>query len=237
MGRIKHIRTAIKRYHKSNGFGIHSPFAYGFVRNVLCLRSVQYYGYEQIEAFRQKAIAISKLHVKHPRVISVKNAKMIFRITNFFQPTNILQIGTSYGVSSACMMLVSSKSSLFLHEPQINKFRAHADLLQPYENRIIAIPNLRQAVHEYSQLKSLPFVLVNDLPIEQDYELLRDYLFSIIDQESTVVIRNISRNKMLMQLWCECKEHASHGMTFNNDKIAVMIANPKLPKQDFYLWF
>ena len=37
-------------------------------------------------------------------------------------------------------------------------------------------------------------------------------------------------------LWQRCKEQMSYGMTFTNEKMAVIILSPKLPRQDFAIW-
>ena len=45
MFRLKQYLTAWSRHHRSGGFGIHSPYAYQFVRNVWRQR-LPYYSYE-----------------------------------------------------------------------------------------------------------------------------------------------------------------------------------------------
>ena len=121
MNRIKRYYSALSRYHKSNGFGIHSPFAFYFVLRVLRERS-PYYAYQDITELRKTVIAKTIRYGRHPRIISLKNAKLIFRVVNHFNPQHILQIGTSYGISSACILKVSTKSDLVLYEPNLNDY-------------------------------------------------------------------------------------------------------------------
>ena len=103
----------MQRLHRSKGFGIHSPFAFKFVLNVLRER-MPYYAYEEISHLRSIAASHAKGMFKRKRIISFKSAKMLFRITNYFNPSHILQLGTSYGVSSASMLAVSPDIQLFL---------------------------------------------------------------------------------------------------------------------------
>ena len=50
MGRMHRYRTALSRRHRSGGFGIHSPFAFNFVLNVLRERLPYYADDEPPEA-------------------------------------------------------------------------------------------------------------------------------------------------------------------------------------------
>ena len=129
----------------SNGHGIHSPFAYKFVLNVLRER-YPYYIYNTLSEIRQSAIDEAKKHARHPRIISIKNAKLIFRVTNYFNPMHILQIGTSYGVSSASMLEVSSQSRLILCEPNIKEYTPTERILSKYGDRIELHDNIAQAL-------------------------------------------------------------------------------------------
>ena len=52
-----------------------------------------------------------------------------------------------------------------------------------------------------------------------------------------IVLRNLSRNDLMKQLWLNAKAEATYGQIFTNEKLAVVIANPKLQREDFLLWF
>ena len=81
MGRLRRYRTAFGRYKRGKGFGIHSPFAFGFVLKVLRERN-PYYAYSNLESLRKLVISHTRHHFRHPRIISLKNAKIIFRVAN-----------------------------------------------------------------------------------------------------------------------------------------------------------
>lgn len=49
--RIKRVATALQRYKRSRGFGVHSPFAFHFILRVLREKS-PYYCYPQLVARR-----------------------------------------------------------------------------------------------------------------------------------------------------------------------------------------
>ena len=118
------------------GHGIHSPFVYDFVRQLL-IDKRNFYAYNQVEALRQKLLrdnslievedfgAGSAINKTNQRTIasiaqhsakSKKWAQLLFRIVNYYQPKNILELGTSLGISTAYMSLANPKARLVTAE-------------------------------------------------------------------------------------------------------------------------
>ena len=161
--RLKRYLTALSRYHRSKGHGIHSPFAFSFVLNVLRCR-LPYYAYEEIATLRELAYTKTKTFWRHPKIISVKNAKLLFRIVNHFNPTAILQIGTNYGVSSASMLAVSPKTELFLCQAGVYEYPVTQEILSHFNNKVHCFLTIDEALKAYSPYCSVdnsPFILLN----------------------------------------------------------------------------
>lgn len=239
MGIIRRYRTAIKRHHRSAGFGIHSPHAFSFVTNVLRGR-LPYYAYEDIAQLRQSVINASSSIWPHPRIISYKNAKLLFRIVNNFNPSQILQIGTCYGVSSACMLAVNRKSHITLYEPNIGVYPPTYQVFERLGDRVTRNDTLETTLQDYDSCldNKPPFILINSLPNpEQNYSTLLKWLQNHLNGECVVIMRNLARHNHMMNLWNECKATVVNGQTFTNEKIAIIVANPKLQREDFFLWF
>ena len=236
--KFKRYITALRRYHRSRGFGIHSPFAFKFVLNVLRER-LPYYAYEDFKELRKTISQHSNGIFKRRRIISHKNAKLLFRITNYFNPAHILQIGTSYGLSSASMLAVSSKTELYLCKPDANEFPATHDILSHYGNTVKLFPSFKNGIAAYNTTetaKKEPFILVNDI-IAEEYNTILSLLYKVRSERGVIIIRNLSKNKHNFALWEALRDAAPTGMTFTNDKMAIIVASPKLPHQNFSLWF
>ena len=239
MGRIKRYRTAWSRHHRSAGYGIHSPFAFNFVLNVLRER-LPYYCYEDIDSLRKAVIAATRHNFRHPRIISYKNAKLIFRVTNYFSPRQVLQVGTSYGVSSVSMLHTSEQMRLVLYEPHLDRYPVVGEVLLPYLERIEFHNDLAVAEARYASTMAggeVPYVVINDLPKDEDAEELERFLAPMLSGGAVVIMRNLSRNDRMKSLWKRLRDGMRHGQTFTNEKIAIIVANEKLPLQHFFLWF
>lgn len=236
MNRIKRYYSALSRYHKSNGFGIHSPFAFYFVLRVLRERT-PYYAYKDIYDLRKNVVNKTRKYGRHPRIISLKNAKLIFRVVNYFNPVHILQIGTSYGISSACILKVSTKSDLVLYEPKLSEYEVTNIILGQFSDRIKNFDNISDAITTYKTKDAeRPFILINGVN-ENDRIAIKPYILSILESKGVIILRNLSKSEQMRTLWYECKSMTTPGMTFSNEKLAIIVASSKLPRQDFSLWF
>lgn len=239
MGRIKRYYSALSRYHKSGGFGIHSPFAFYFVTKVLRER-LPFYEYEKIEKRRRILINDLRGVVRHPRIISSKNAKLLFRVVNYFNPTDMLQIGSNYGVSLASTLSVSSKSHTEFYDANLTKYHATQSILKEYKDRINSHKYATQAITAYRHIVAekgiVPFILINNVEVD-DYEIVAKYLQTVIETGGIVIMRNLANLSLMKRLWHECSDSATFGMSFSNEKIAFLVMNPKLQRQDFLLWF
>ena len=96
MGRIHRYRTALSRRHRSGGFGIHSPFAFNFVLNVLRER-LPYYAYDELLSQRSLVAASVKKYKRHPAVIGSKKISGTYKLD---EANGKLTLSTAYGLGN-----------------------------------------------------------------------------------------------------------------------------------------
>ena len=118
------------------GHGIHSPFVFDFVINVLNDYNT-YDCYGRIEPLRahllrnksiievkdfgagSAVIASAERKIKAIAKSSLKNkkfAKLLFRIVNYYQPETIIELGTSFGITTCYMACANKKSEVYTFE-------------------------------------------------------------------------------------------------------------------------
>ena len=125
------------------GHGIHSPFAYKVVKEVID-KHAEYYVFQEIEALRGALLnnkqtitltdfgAGSKIKSSNKRTVQSiakntlkkkKYAKLLFRLIDHFEYKNILELGTSLGITSAYLASVSDSIQVTTIEgdPEIAK--------------------------------------------------------------------------------------------------------------------
>ena len=109
--------------------GVHSPFVFELLLNTIYNRK-DYYSYNRIETMRSQLLqsddklscidlgAGSLLHKSTSRSVKqlvataakpAKFAQLLFRLVNHFQPHQVLELGTSLGISTAYLASANSK--------------------------------------------------------------------------------------------------------------------------------
>ena len=120
------VKSYLKFIWKStNAHGVHSPFVFNLIQK--CFYDTKNYKeYQVLEKYRNSLLqnkntievtdfgAGSRVFKSNTRAvnqiaknagISPKNAKLLYRVVNYFQPKSILEIGTSLGLATSALSL------------------------------------------------------------------------------------------------------------------------------------
>ena len=227
---LKRYLNAWSRHHRSGGFGIHSPFAYQFVRNVWRQR-LPYYAYEGIHQLIGTIKACTtRRQQREMDLISEREARLLFRVTNFFNPRRILQAGTATAVESVAMLEVNSQSHLHLFDPHLESNALAVRVLQSQLDRIDCYEDIQVAADEMQKGGENPMLALINTPVNAEV------LQRLLDAQCILVLRNLNRDKAMSDLFDECCDYMPKGQTYTNNKIAILNPNPKLQREDFLLW-
>lgn len=230
MFQLKRYLNAWSRHHRSGGFGIHSPYAYQFVRNVWRQR-LPYYAYggirQLIETVKQ---GTTRSQRREMDLISEKEAKLLFRVTNFFNPQHILQVGAATCIESVAMLEVNSTSRLHLYDTQLEQKALAVRVLQTQLDRVECYDDIGVAVDDLLGMKDGSLLALINASVD-DAVLKR-----LLDAGCVLVLRNLNRDEAMSGLFDTCCQYMPMGQTYTNGKIAILNPNPKLQREDFLLW-
>ncbi len=132
----KYLLYVIRAKNKK-GHGIHSPFVFDFVTNVLNDRSLPE-NFRQIEIIRKELLkkndtikvtdygaggtnpneTIEK-KIKKIAATSLKSpkyAKLLYRIARYYQTSNIVELGTSLGITTSCLAATATNAKVYTLE-------------------------------------------------------------------------------------------------------------------------
>ncbi len=226
----KRYLNAWSRHHRSGGFGIHSPYAYQFVSNVWRQR-LPYYAYEGIHQLLDTIKSSSTRRQRREMdLITEREARLLFRVTNFFNPGRILQMGAATGVESVAMLAVSSQSRLYLCDPQLEQNPLAVRILQSQLGRVDCYNDVNVSLNEFLDACDCPIMALVNVPVD-DTVLRR-----LLDAQCVLVMRNLNRDDEMSRLFDFCCDHMPMGQTYTNNKVAILNPNPKLQREDFLLW-
>ena len=132
---IKYLGYWVKAA-SGKGHGIHSPFVFEFITAVLN-DDGEYYCYEKTEVVRERLKqdqtmleledfgAGSRVHASYKRKVAdiarsslkpKKYAQLLFRMVNFYQPKNVLELGTSLGITTAYLAAANESTPVITME-------------------------------------------------------------------------------------------------------------------------
>jgi predicted O-methyltransferase YrrM len=122
-----------------NGHGVHSPFVFDFIKNVLKDKK-QYDCYDVIEAQRKKLLTDSQIIqvedfgagssviksnqrvVKNIAASSLKPkkyAQLLYRMVQYYKPETIVELGTSLGITTSYLASGNNSSTIYTCEGSV----------------------------------------------------------------------------------------------------------------------
>lgn len=173
------------RHHK--GHGVHSPFVFDLINNVIEEKR-SYYSYQEIQSFLDQNNTL-KLSLKKEDLLS-------FRLVNYFGAHKILEIGAGNGVNTLCLAAPSSKIECLSIEADDTKRNNLGEIYKLFENRITLAKSFSDIPDQKFDCIYLDLNNYNDLSEEQLMALVTN-----CHEKSFIVIKGIRRNKKQNQLW------------------------------------
>ncbi|MBL7726232.1 MAG: class I SAM-dependent methyltransferase [Dinghuibacter sp.] len=212
------------------GHGIHSPFVYDFIWKVLN-NPEQPYAFKQVEQLRQKLLgsteiisvddfgAGSQKHTSRNRSIGdiarfsakpAKYARVLYRLVNHYGCRNIIELGTSLGISTAYMALGNTGSRVITCEGSAalaEKSREHFNSLH-LDNITVLAGEFEQTLPQ--ALKEMPEADLVFIDGNHRYEPTIRYFNELIPHlhnDSILVFDDIHWSREMEQAWAEIKQH------------------------------
>lgn len=239
------------------GHGIHSPFVFDFIKNVLNDKK-RYACYELIENRRKELlndsgvievedfgagssiIKSSQRVVKNIAQSSLKPKKfsqLLFRIVQYYQPETILELGTSFGISTAYLAAGNKTANVFTCEGAKN---IAAIAQQTFENLELKNITLTKGDFEntlpalLTQIKNIDLAFVDGNHRKEPTLQYFQQLLNYSNTETLIIFDDIHWSAEMEQAWEQIKQHTQVTLTIDLFFIGIVIINPAIKvKQHF----
>ncbi|MFT3824720.1 MAG: class I SAM-dependent methyltransferase [Chitinophagaceae bacterium] len=220
----------------SKGHGVHSPFVYDFIRQVLNdeRRFYAYYYIEQLRTqllaneavldvedlgagsvttkTRQRSVASIAEHAAKPK----KWAQLLFRIVHYYQPQHILELGTSLGVSTAYMSLANPNAQIITGEGSKEvAAQARKNFGDLFLNNVELVEgNFDDTLP--AMIKRMPSIDLAFVDGNHRYEPTMRYFHQLLpamSASSMIIFDDIHWSEEMLQAWTEIQQHPSVMLT------------------------
>ncbi len=214
----------------SKGHGMHSPFVYDFIRNVLNDKQ-EYDAYATVEALRKNLLQDRRrLVVKdmgagsasdnktHRSIASIakraaKSArlgKLLYRIAAYYQPATILELGTSLGITTAYLAMANKEAKVVSIEgaPEIAQqaIRNLADI--SVENVTVVTGNFDELLLiESKKLASLHMIFIDGNHRKEPTIRYFEQLLPFVQEDTVIVFDDIHWSGEMEEAWEMVKNH------------------------------
>jgi len=254
-------------WHSKNEHAVHSPFVFNLITKCFYDKkskpdpsgSEQAKQYKVLKNYRKELLqnkntiqvtdfgAGSKVFKSNTRQInkiaqtagiSPKHAELLFRITNYFQPQSILEIGTSLGLATSALALGNPKARIITLEGCPNTANQCQLQLQKFN-----INTINLVVTEFGgylsnlKLETLNFELIyfdgnHSKKATLDYFEL---LIPTIGNETVWIFDDIHWSSDMEEVWEIIKNHPKVTVTIDTFQWGIVFFRREQPKEHFVI--
>ncbi|SRR6056297_1318404 len=258
--KIKHILRYIKYFFSAShrrGFGIHSPFVFQFINNILLAdkiheqKPILFNALKKIKKDKRPILYLEKgagsIHrkrghkttkqIKKHHCIKHKYGKVLNRIVYFYNIKNILELGTSIGVSTLYMSTVNP--GILTDTIDGNKTCIE------YANNLFKSYNLKNIETHYGDFNNLLPGLLNKKSYDlvfidgnHTYESTMEYFNLLLEksrQQSILIFDDIHWSEGMEAAWHKIISHPLCTVTIDIFQFGIVFLNPDLSKQHFII--
>lgn len=248
----KHFLSSKNNY----GHGIHSPYVFNFVQSTLHCEH-EYYCFEKIEnlrnqnALNKKTVNIIDYGTGSNRSSTIstitktalqskKNAQLLFKIANYLKAQNIVELGTSLGITTAYLAAHKSKSQCISLEGSAEI----ADIAKQ-NHQILGLKNIEIIVGNIDNTLASSIAKIESIDLayidaNHNYASCMEYfeeLLNKVHENSVVVIDDIYWSVGMQKAWNEIKQHPATTSTIDIYHMGIVFFKPFLHKENFKIVF
>jgi predicted O-methyltransferase YrrM len=245
-------------WNSKNEHAVHSPFVFHLVTKCFYDRKLKP-EYQVLKNYRNSLLenkntievtdfgAGSKVFKSNSRQISKiaktagitqKRAELLFRITNYFQPESVLEIGTSLGLATSALALGNKKSKIITLEGCPETAKIAQDQLKKFNiNNVESVAKEFKTYFENCQLSTVNYQLIY-FDGNHSKKATLDYfeiLLPTITNETIWIFDDIHWSKDMEESWEIIKIHPKVSVTIDTFQWGLVFFRKEQKKEHFVI--
>lgn len=239
----------------TNQHGVHSPFIYALVTKCF-YDTKKYRAYSTLKKIRKALLknktfievtdfgAGSRIFKSNTRRISKiastagitsKRAKLLYRITHYFEPTNILEIGTSVGLATPSLALGSRNANITTLEGCPSTSKVAKESFDKFQLKNITVKTIQFDVFFETLLEKERFDLIY-FDGNHSYEATMDYFNTLLPtatNDTVWIFDDIHWSKEMNKAWDAIISHPQITASIDTFQWGIVFFRKEQVKEHF----
>ena len=222
------------------GYGIHSPYLFNIARTILT-STEPYYAFEPIEALRRNLLSEEKTVYVEARTSLEprREAQLLMRLGVMQGARELLELGTSLGITSAYLASVDSRAHLTTFEgaPELAK-TARAGWHQLGIQNITCIEgDINLTLPKWQPEKPLDFVFIDANQTRDSLLRYSEQTQALRSQHAIFAIDDIHASRDMEQAWKRICKHKEVSATMDLYSMGLVFFDPNFEKKTYRIRF
>lgn len=238
----KYVTKGIRKIKHRKGFGVHSPFAFSLITQVID-EKFPFYAYDQIRELRKKYVT-SRLPIPVPgrasrKGYSQKQLFLLYRLINRFSPQRILEVNNNGGIATMVLSMPHSKAEVLSVGNQPEKMRQAARIIAGEKPRNVHLTE-KDPVEALAELPAgykADFILIHRFPKGYCAEQMFRVVSPRMHSHTLVLVEAIHMDPEMRKLWGLFKNDPAVRVTMDMYEVGLAVNHDKLYKQNYIVAF
>ena len=188
------------------------------------------------KVFKSSTREISK--IAQTAGISSKRAELLFRVTSYFQPKHILEIGTSLGLATTALSLGNRNAKIITVEGCANTIAVAKNLLETNNSATVKFINIEfEAYFKNNSFTNVFFDLIYFDGNHQKQATLDyfDKLLPTITNDALWIFDDIHWSQEMEEAWKIIQDHPKVTVTIDTFQWGFVFFRQEQPKEHFII--
>ncbi|MBR2360889.1 MAG: hypothetical protein IKA75_10845 [Bacteroidaceae bacterium] len=226
MNFLKRTYIWCRRFRHRRGYGVHSPFAFGLITDVVYER-LPYYAYDELKEVRRSL-------PKGARIYPERVDRLLFRLVNHLCPQRVVEVGTGAGLS-LCYLATGRANTQCVSLPGDDASDVMYEMVDRCKNAsVVEGPLMETLQHELQIVSGSTFLHIAHT---EDFSLVFEKFLSNGGEKMCVVIEGIYDTRAKNEWWEQVVADERTGITFDLYEVGIVFFDHTKNKQHYVVNF
>jgi predicted O-methyltransferase YrrM len=250
---LHYISYKLLSRHK-RGFGIHSPFLFRLIQEcfnespktdsldrALAYRESQLSSQETVNYSSAGANEVGEKKEKIQKLarkssVNNKYGILLYKLVRYFSPDEILEFGTSIGISTAFLCSAKHEGCKIVSVEACKNTSEYAKRMLNKAG-FTGVETVNERIEEYivSQKSSPDLVYIDANHTFKGTMDIFQYLLKNVNNNSVLIFDDIYWSKEMVRIWKYIKQHSSVTMTIDLFRFGLVFVDKRLYKENFVI--